>query len=133
MLSAESLLADPALFWRRRADPGGAWAPLHAPGLLLEYLDLAERHPVPNRMVRSHAFKILGAAPVLPTSACTRCRLDGMVHADACKILGAALCEHDQSLATCPMCCGVACTWLTGNLCPMHGVRARTHHLGCTS
>ena len=67
-MSAESLLADPALFWRQRAEPGGAWAPLHAPGLLLEYLDLAEQHPVPNRMIRAHAFKILGAAAVLPTS-----------------------------------------------------------------
>ena len=68
VLSAESLLADPALFWRRRGEPGGAWAPLDAPGLLLEYLDLADRHPVPNRMVRAHAFKILGATPALMLS-----------------------------------------------------------------
>ncbi|KAK9827639.1 hypothetical protein WJX81_001911 [Elliptochloris bilobata] len=61
VLSAESLLADPALFWRRRGEPGGAWVPLDAPALLLEYLDLVDRHPVPNRMVRAHAFKILGA------------------------------------------------------------------------
>lgn len=61
MLSAESLLADPALFWPARAAPGRAWAPADAPGLLLEYLDLVDAHPVPARMIRAHAFRMLGA------------------------------------------------------------------------
>jgi hypothetical protein len=61
VLSAESLLADPALFWPARAAPGRAWAPADAPGLLLEYLDLVDAHPVPARMIRAHAFRMLGA------------------------------------------------------------------------
>jgi tRNA-dihydrouridine synthase 1 len=60
ILSAESLLADPALFSAARRAPGGAWAPLDGPRHLLEYLDIAEEHPPPFRMMKGHAFKLLG-------------------------------------------------------------------------
>ena len=108
MLSAESLLADPALFWRRRAEPGGAWASLHAPGLLLEYLDLAEQHPVPNRMIRAHAFKILGAAAVLPMSACIqhRAQLHGP-HVHVFKDHGSGSLEALTQPPTCSFAAGV--------------------------
>ena len=59
VMSADSLLEDPALFWSRRR---GADSRAHLEGcrLLLEYLDLWQAHPVPMRMVRGHAFKMLG-------------------------------------------------------------------------
>ena len=60
VMSAESLLEDPALFSSERLLPGGAMAPLDGPRLLLEYLELVERYPVPYRMVKGHAFKLLG-------------------------------------------------------------------------
>ena len=39
---------------------GGAFSHLDGCQLLLEYLDLAEQHPTPLRMVCGHAFKLLG-------------------------------------------------------------------------
>jgi tRNA-dihydrouridine synthase 1 len=60
VMSAESLLADPALFADRRLTPGGAATFMCGPRLLLEYLDLCEQYPTPWRMVKGHAFKLLG-------------------------------------------------------------------------
>ena len=61
VMSAESLLADPALFSPRRAAPGGEFGPLEGCHLMLEYLDLVEVYPTPWRMVKGHAFHLLGA------------------------------------------------------------------------
>lgn len=61
VLSAESLLEDPALFSPRRLQPGGAFGGAHGANLLLEYLDLVDAHPCPMRMVTGHAFRMLGA------------------------------------------------------------------------
>lgn len=58
VMSAESLLEDPALFSPRRLQqPLG-----HLDGvqLLLEYCDICEVYPQPWRMVKGHAFKLLG-------------------------------------------------------------------------
>jgi len=60
ILSAESLLADPGLFSSRRLLPGGEFGVIEGPDLLLEYLELVEQYPVPFRMVKGHAFKLLG-------------------------------------------------------------------------
>lgn len=60
VLSAESLLSDPALFSAKRLQPGGEFGPFEGADLLLEYLELAEKYPVPFRMVKGHAFKLLG-------------------------------------------------------------------------
>ena len=60
VLSAESLLCDPALFAPRRLLPGGEFTVLEGPKLLLEYVDLCEQYPVPYRMMKGHAFKLLG-------------------------------------------------------------------------
>ena len=60
VLSAESLLQDPALFAPRRLLPGGEWTFTQGPELLLEYLDLVDEYPVPYRMVKGHAFKMVG-------------------------------------------------------------------------
>ena len=60
VLSAESLLADPALFAPRRLLPGGEYTVMEGPKLLLEYIDLCEKFPVHNRMMKGHAFKLLG-------------------------------------------------------------------------
>lgn len=60
VLSAESLLEDPAMFSPQRYLPGGEWTPLDGPKILLEYLDLAEQYPVAYRMTKGHAFKLLG-------------------------------------------------------------------------
>ena len=59
VMSAESLLEDPALFSNRRLEPA---ADEHLEGcrLLLEYLELWEKYPCPTRMVRGHVFKLLG-------------------------------------------------------------------------
>lgn len=68
VLSAESLLENPALFsgfrtaeWKNESDndrfkDGG----LNQADLVEEYLTLCERYPVPWRMVRSHVHKMLG-------------------------------------------------------------------------
>lgn len=60
VMSAESLLVDPALFSPRRAAPGGAYGHLDGCHLLLEYCDLLDLHPAPWRMVKGHAFQLLG-------------------------------------------------------------------------
>lgn len=52
VLSAESLLENPALFARfGTVDQGD---------LVVEYLKLCEKYPVPWRMIRSHVHKMLG-------------------------------------------------------------------------
>lgn len=68
VLSAESLLEDPALFSPRRLLPGGAFGGAQGAQLLLEYLDLVEEYPAPMRMVTGHAFRMLGAWPRLQSS-----------------------------------------------------------------
>ncbi len=60
VMSAESLLEDPALFSPARLTPEGQFRGTAGAQLLLEYLDLAEEHPTPMRMVTGHAFKMLG-------------------------------------------------------------------------
>ena len=60
VMSAESLLEDPALFLPLRLQPGGTFRGAAGARLLLEYLELAEQHPTPMRMVTGHAFKMLG-------------------------------------------------------------------------
>ncbi|KAL4644751.1 hypothetical protein ACB092_02G187100 [Castanea dentata] len=67
VLSAESLLENPALFAGYRT---GEWAvgsegcdkvgKLDQTDLLVEYLKLCERYPVPWRMIRAHVHKMLG-------------------------------------------------------------------------
>jgi tRNA-dihydrouridine synthase 1 len=59
VLSAESLLVDPALFSPRRLLPGGEFTVKEGPNLLLEYLDLCDEYPVPYRIIKGHAFKLL--------------------------------------------------------------------------
>ena len=68
VMSAESLLEDPALFSPARLSPEGHFRGTAGAQLLLEYLDLAEQHPTPMRMVTGHAFKMLGEP------CCTSCR-----------------------------------------------------------
>ena len=59
VMSAESLLGDPALFSARRLQQ--PFGPLDGPHLLLEYCDLVDLYHTPWRMVKGHAFKLLGA------------------------------------------------------------------------
>ena len=51
VLSAESLLDDPALFWPERSG-AAPFTPLARLDLAAEYLALCEAHPVAMRMVR---------------------------------------------------------------------------------
>ncbi|XP_049396196.1 uncharacterized protein LOC125860309 [Solanum stenotomum] len=67
VLSAEPLLENPALFaGYRTAEWGLSTAGIKEDGkldqaeLLVDYLKLCERHPVPWRMIRSHVHKMLG-------------------------------------------------------------------------
>ncbi|KAI0493883.1 hypothetical protein KFK09_024009 [Dendrobium nobile] len=68
VLSAESLLENPALFsglrtaeWKDDSDNNSFKdAGLDQADLVEEYLKLCERYPVPWRMVRSHVHKMLG-------------------------------------------------------------------------
>ncbi|KAK0604118.1 hypothetical protein LWI29_012210 [Acer saccharum] len=64
VLSAESLLENPALFagfrtaeWSEESTKDGNLDQAH---LLVEYLKLCEKYPVPWRMIRSHVHKLLG-------------------------------------------------------------------------
>ena len=71
VLSAEPLLANPALFdagvWAATKAMGegaldeNGMAPLQCCELLREYLAICRAHPVPFRMVRAHAHKIMGS------------------------------------------------------------------------
>ncbi|RWR77585.1 tRNA-dihydrouridine16/17 synthase NADP+-like protein [Cinnamomum micranthum f. kanehirae] len=67
VLSAESLLENPALFdgyrtaeWIEGDDGSIEDGGLDQAELVLEYLKLCETHPVPWRMIRSHVHKMLG-------------------------------------------------------------------------
>ncbi len=70
VMSAESLLEDPALFSPARLTPEGEFRGTAGAQLLLEYLDLAEQHPTPMRMVTGHAFKMLGESVGMPFTSC---------------------------------------------------------------
>lgn len=72
VMSAEALLEDPALFRPSRLDPDGAKSPTEGCELLLEYLDLAETYTTPFRMIRGHAFSLLGARHPFPLLIGTR-------------------------------------------------------------
>lgn len=60
VMSAESLLEDPALFWPERLKPEGAYTAVEGVRLMKEYLDLAEQYPTPMRMIRGHTFSLIG-------------------------------------------------------------------------
>jgi tRNA-dihydrouridine synthase 1 len=60
VLSAESLLEDPALFSPQRLLPGGELTQTDGPKMLLEYLELCKTYPVPWRMLKGHTFKLIG-------------------------------------------------------------------------
>ncbi|PON67188.1 tRNA-dihydrouridine synthase [Trema orientale] len=67
VLSAESLLENPALFagfrtaeWVVGSEDSSKDAELDQADLLVEYLKLCEQYPVPWRMIRAHVHKMLG-------------------------------------------------------------------------
>ncbi|XP_073154415.1 uncharacterized protein [Henckelia pumila] len=67
VLSAESLLENPALFggyrtaeWVHENEENTQDGKLDQGDLLVEYLEFCEKYPVPWRMVRSHVHKMLG-------------------------------------------------------------------------
>lgn len=81
VLSADTLLEDPAMFGRETDPPAetpgrssealdvpqpGTWhaLPLMTPpdviDLTVEYLEMVKKYPVPMRMVKGHMFKLLG-------------------------------------------------------------------------
>ncbi|KAF5832607.1 FMN-linked oxidoreductase [Dunaliella salina] len=60
VLSAESLLVDPALFNPRRLEPEGGYTVLQGCQLVQDYLRLCEQYPAPIRMVKGHVHKMVG-------------------------------------------------------------------------
>lgn len=67
VMSAETLLENPALFagfrteeWAVGSEATSVDAKLDQADLLVEYLKLCEKYPVPWRMIRSHVHKMLG-------------------------------------------------------------------------
>ncbi|CAI9110213.1 OLC1v1010203C1 [Oldenlandia corymbosa var. corymbosa] len=67
VLSAESLLENPALFagyetaeWASDSERNCVDGKLDQADLVVEYLKLCEKYPVPWRMIRSHVHKMLG-------------------------------------------------------------------------
>lgn len=58
VMSAEALLEDPALFSTRRLQQPFGY--LDGCQLLLEYCDICDVYPQPWRMIKGHAFKLLG-------------------------------------------------------------------------
>ena len=61
VLSAETLLTNPALFSEEKSELGVPDCPEEPCLMLLEYLDLCEKYPTPQRMVRAHVHKLLGS------------------------------------------------------------------------
>lgn len=66
VMSADSLLEDPGLFSPVRLQPDGAKNHLTGCYLLLEYLQLTEEYSTHPRMIRGHAFKLLGKLTYFP-------------------------------------------------------------------
>ncbi|CAD7700974.1 unnamed protein product [Ostreobium quekettii] len=60
VLSAQSLLENPALFDEKCFQLDSTADPLRGCRLLREYLQLAVQHPVPNRMMKTHVYRLLG-------------------------------------------------------------------------
>ncbi|TKY55681.1 tRNA-dihydrouridine(16/17) synthase of NAD(P)(+) [Spatholobus suberectus] len=67
VLSAETLLENPALFagfrtaeWVSESEKTNVDGKLDQADMLIEYLKLCEKYPVPWRMIRSHVHKLLG-------------------------------------------------------------------------
>ncbi|KAJ8432955.1 hypothetical protein Cgig2_032787 [Carnegiea gigantea] len=67
VLSADALLENPALFagfctaeWAGEGEDGTKDGNLDQAELLVEYLKLCEKYPVPWRMIRAHVHKMLG-------------------------------------------------------------------------
>lgn len=60
VISAESLLVDPALFSPHRALPEGKFNPSKSVGLLRDYLKLVLEYPIPMKMVKGHFHKMVG-------------------------------------------------------------------------
>ncbi|KAL9999107.1 putative tRNA-dihydrouridine(16/17) synthase (NAD(P)(+)) [Helianthus debilis subsp. tardiflorus] len=67
VLSAETLLENPALFagfrtvdWVSDGEDGVQDGKLDQADLVVEYLKLCEKYPVPWRMIRAHVHKMLG-------------------------------------------------------------------------
>ncbi|KAK4260114.1 hypothetical protein QN277_003271 [Acacia crassicarpa] len=67
VMSAETLLENPALFagfrtteWATGSEVASVDGKLDQADLLVEYLKLCEKYPVPWRMIRSHVHKLLG-------------------------------------------------------------------------
>jgi tRNA-dihydrouridine synthase 1 len=63
VLSAEPLLLNPALFSREKLmdSDGVPILPEQPAEMLLEYLDLCEKYPTPQRMIRAHVHKLMGS------------------------------------------------------------------------
>ena len=60
IMSAESLLVDPALFSPSRLTPEGQYNSALGIGLLRDYLNLVLEYPVPRKMVIGHVHKMIG-------------------------------------------------------------------------
>ena len=97
VMSAEALLEDPALFAPSRLTPEGARRPTEGCELLLEYLELTATHSTPFRMIRGHAFSMLGALIAIPSG----CKALWVREATGCTLM---LLEHFYPF--CMMCFG---------------------------
>jgi tRNA-dihydrouridine synthase 1 len=60
VMSAESLLVDPALFSPTRSLPEGQYNSALGIGLLRDYLQLVIEYPIPRKMVCGHIHKMIG-------------------------------------------------------------------------
>lgn len=60
VMSAESLLVDPALFSPSRSQPGGQYNSARGIGLLRDYLNMVLEYPTPRKMVIGHIHKMIG-------------------------------------------------------------------------
>lgn len=77
--------------------PGGAYGHLDGCHLLMEYCDLLDLHPAPWRMVKGHAFQLLGESLPPPSR---RSRGLGVWRADRV-LAGEASCRRHSSCAAC--------------------------------
>lgn len=87
VLSAESLLADPALFSPKRLTPVGVHTQLEALDQAVEYLHYVLRYPIHPRMIKGHVHRMIGPWLAEYTEVRDQINSQPMTAAEMCALL----------------------------------------------